>query len=130
MWSVGNEWDLNFYYGTFTTLDASAQFTEQAAQTIKSLDSNHPVTTFFGDPHIPQSAYYRYHYLSPDIAPWRTETGPFTSDIVNNQVPSVDVWGLNIYRNSSFTDVFSQWASISTKPMFIGEYGADSYNHG
>jgi hypothetical protein len=49
--------------------------------------------------------------------------------IVSNWVPDVDVWGLNIYRGSSFTDVFAQWQSISAKPLLIGEYGADSYDH-
>src|SRR5688572_18608846 len=28
-----------------------------------------------------------------------------------------------------FVDVFNEWASISQKPMLLGEYGADSYNH-
>lgn len=127
MWAVGNEWDINYYYSQFTSLSNAAAFTEQAAQTIKSLDANHPVATFCADPHIPAAAYNPYHYLDPDTAPW--SSGPFFSVIVSNWVPSVDVWGLNLYRNRSFTDVFAQWSRISAKPMFIAEFGADAYDH-
>ncbi len=125
MWSVGNEWDINYYYGKFSNLTDSQAFTEQAAQLIHSLDPNHPVTTFIIDP-------LSNKYLSPDSAPWvdeSTNSHSFLSNIVKTYVSNVDVWGLNIYRNSSFTDVFSQWETISDKPMFIGEFGADSYNH-
>jgi hypothetical protein len=133
MWSVGNEWDINRYYGVFTNLQLAAQFTEQAALLIKSLDTNHPVATFYGDPHIPLSTpdptYGSYHYLSLDTTPWAAPMNYLSSIIVSNWVPDVDVWGLNIYRGSSFMDVFAQWQSISTKPMLIGEYGADSFDH-
>ncbi len=123
MWLIGNEWDLNHYYGKFSTLQQSIDFTEQAAQLIKSLDPNHPVTTILADPHMPG-----VHPLSQEQFPFLN--GPYTSDIVNNLVPSVDVWGLNLYRSGgSFQDVFQQWKSISQKPMYISEFGADSYDH-
>ena len=53
----------------------------------------------------------------------------YTTDIVNTLVPSVDVWGLSIYRGTSMEDVFQQWRSISDKPIFISEFGADSFDH-
>ena len=130
-WGIGNEWDINYYYDTFTTLQSSAQFTEWCAQLVTSLDTNHPVISFYGDPHIAMSDYYRYHYLNPDIAPWQPTDGSvnFTSIVVSNWVPSVKIWGLQLYRNASFTDAFSQWAQVSTKPMFVSEFGADSFDH-
>jgi hypothetical protein len=123
MWAVGNEWDINKYYGTFSTLEQAAAFTEQAAQLIKSLDANHPVTTLIADVNIPG-----VHPLSDEsyAGAW---SGPYTKDIVNTLVPSVDVWGTNLYRGSSFQDAMAQWASISNEPVYIGEFGADSYDH-
>ncbi len=134
-WGVGNEWDINYYYGTFNNLQAAAQFTESCAQQIAILDTNHPVVSFYGDPHIPLSTaaqpYNSYHYLNPDTAPWQPTDGSvnFTSIVVSNWVPSVNIWGLQLYRNASFTDAFSQWAQVSTKPMFVAEFGADSFDH-
>ncbi len=122
MWAVGNEWDYNNYYGTFTTLQASAAFTEQAAQLIKTLDPNHSVTTVIADPHIPG-----IHPLSAEAFPYLS--GPYTKDIVNTMVPSMDVWGINLYRGNSFQDATAQWSSISNKPVYIGESGADPYDH-
>ncbi len=112
MWAIGNEWDINNYYGTFTSLEQSAQFTEQAAQLIKSLDSNHPVTSVIGD--IDRSG----------ASPLST-----ANNIVNNLVPDIDVWGINVYRGLSLGVVFQQWRTISQKPMLIAEFGADSYDH-
>jgi hypothetical protein len=129
LWAVGNEWDLDllgtgFYSGTFTTLPEAVSFIERSAELIKSLDSNHAVATFMADPHI-----IDVHPLSPEAFPFATAR-PYTSDIVSQLVPSVDVWGFNVYRGWSFQDVFQMWQSISTKPMLIGEFGADSYDHG
>lgn len=134
-WSIGNEWDINYYYGKFTNLQNSAQFTESCAEMVTNLDTNHPVISFYADPHIPLSTPAStdgsYHYLDPDIAPWQPTDGSvnFTSIVVSNWVPSVNIWGLQLYRNASFTDAFSQWAQVSTKPMFVSEYGADSFDH-
>ncbi|MCK5267796.1 MAG: hypothetical protein KAR07_06500, partial [Spirochaetes bacterium] len=43
---------------------------------------------------------------------------------------NVDVWGLQIYAWLGFgsPDAFQQWSIISTKPMFMAEYGADAWN--
>lgn len=105
MWQVGNEWNLYNYYGKFSDLNQSIQFTEEAAQLIKSLDAFHPVTTAIGD------------------------FGALPTVNLPNLVPSIDVWGLNIYRNKSLGKIFQQWSEMSNKPMFIGEFGADAYDH-
>lgn len=129
--AVGNEWDINYYYNTFTNLRTSAGFTEWAAETIKFMDTNHVAMSFYGDPHIPLGDNPTYHYLDPQIAPWQPTDGSinFTSTVVSNWAPSVDVWALQLYRGWTFTDALSQWAQISMKPLIVGEYGADSYSH-
>ncbi len=131
MWNLGVEWDINGYYGTFGTLAEAAQFTETAAQLIKSLDSNHPVTTAIADPHIPKD-YARptnwYHPLSQVAFPYAEHAHGYMDEIINS-VPSIDVWSIQIYRGSSFQDVFQQWASISTEPVLVTEFGADAFDH-
>jgi hypothetical protein len=111
-WGVGNEWTVNLYHRTTTVTSASLQywalFTEQMAQLIKSLDPNHPVASLIGDldPYLPLPV----------------------SSIVNSYCPSVDIWGLNVYRGATFFSsgyLFYQWSSLSQKPMFLSEYGTD-----
>jgi PKD repeat protein len=109
MWALGNEWNINLYHNHFTTVQASALATETAAQIIHSLDPIHPVVSIYGDISI-------------------SGQSPNTSTIVNSLCPSVDIWGLNIYRGMEFYDLFTSWASITTKPMFISEYGIDSFH--
>jgi hypothetical protein len=111
MWMLGNEWNINRYYGVANSVLDAAQRTESAAALIKSLDANHPVSTSYGD-------------IDIDGDGLRLAD---TQHYVNDVVPSVDVWGLNIYRGSSFSTLFSQWSSISTKPMFLGEFGTDAF---
>jgi len=127
MWGIGNEWDSNLYF-IYSTLEEAAQFTETAAALIKSLDSNHPVTTVIGDVHTPQHSNPNLiHPLNYQTAPFWG--GLFTEDIVDTLVPSVDVWGTNTYRASSFWELFRQWEAISEKPMYVSEFGTDSFKH-
>jgi hypothetical protein len=113
MWNLGSEWNINRYFRVASSVPNAAQRTEAAAQLIKSLDLNHPVATSYGDIDI-NAAGLRL-----------TDTAYY----VNSVAPSVDVWGLNIYRGSTFGDLFDEWASISSKPMFIGEFGTDAYDN-
>jgi hypothetical protein len=110
MWAIGNEWNINLYHGKYSTVDQAAAATQSAAQLIKSLDAGHPVAGIYGEieilPNQPLSK---------------------TADIVSTICPAVDVWGLNIYRGDNFSSLFTQWASITDKPMFLSEFGADSF---
>ncbi len=123
-WAIGNEWNINYYHGKYgnpdapsvDSLTAAAQATEQAALQIKALDDTHPVISIHGEINIDerQPLLPTQDYLS-------------THEIINEVCPSVDVWGLNIYRGNTFGNLFAEWASISTKPMFISEFGTDSF---
>ncbi len=97
MWMLGNEWNINRYYGVASSVTDAAQRTQTAAALIKSLDSNHPVSTSYGD-------------IDIDGDGLRLAD---TQHYVNDVAPSVDIWGLNIYRGPSFGTLFAQWASIS-----------------
>jgi glycosyl hydrolase family 2 len=107
MWAIGNEWNINLYHHKFSNLWEAATTTEVAARLIKTLDPNHPVASIFGEIII-QGAQIP------------------TPEIVNKLVPTVDVWGLNIYRGDNFGDLFDYWRSFSAKPIFIAEFGTDS----
>ena len=108
MWAIGNEWNINLYHGRFQTLMDAAKATEETARLIKSIDTAHPVAAIFGEIIIPNQS-------------------PSTKEIVNTIAPSVDVWGLNIYRGGTFGTLFDQWRAITDKPLFLSEFGTDSY---
>ena len=50
MWSLGNEWNLEYnkYYG-YPTVTEAAIATNEAARLIKQSDPNHPVSSCIGD---------------------------------------------------------------------------------
>jgi hypothetical protein len=110
-WMLGNEWNINRYYGVASSVSDAAQRTQTAALLIKSLDSNHPVAASYGDIDINADGMRLVD----------------TQNYVNNVCTAVDLWALNIYRGQSFGALFSQWQSISAKPMIIGEFGTDAF---
>jgi hypothetical protein len=110
-WVLGNEWNINYYYGAATSVQAAAQRTQTAAALIKSIDTQHPVVSSYGEIDINDSG----RHLAD------------TQYYVNDICTSCDVWSLNIYRGNSFGNLFTQWASITAKPMFIGEFGTDVF---
>jgi predicted outer membrane repeat protein len=111
-WSVGNEWNINLYYGAASSIADAVQRTETAAVLIKTLDTSHPVVSSYGDIDINDAG----RRLAD------------TANYVNNIAQHVDVWSLNIFRGASFGSLFTQWASITSKPMFIGEFGTDAFH--
>ena len=44
-----------------------------------------------------------------------------------NIAPSIQVWGMNVYRWDQPESIFKEWKAISNKPMYFAELGADSY---
>jgi hypothetical protein len=98
-WEFGNEY--NYHPEWFGgNIENWYQAMNQAAAMAKKADPNRPTTTAHGD--LPDSLALA---LSPEI----------------------DIWGMNVYRWDNPTDIFSQWAAISDKPMYLAEAGGDSY---
>ena len=114
MWMLRGEWNINLYFGNGanTPLQA-AQCTQAAALMVKGLDSNHPVATSYGDIDI------------NDAGRRLADTRIYVNDVAT----AVDIWSLNIFRGETFGTLFDQWRSITTKPMFIGEFGTDVMNN-
>jgi len=44
-----------------------------------------------------------------------------------NIAPSIQIWGMNVYRWDQPESIFEEWKAISNKPMYFAELGADSY---
>ncbi len=100
MWEFGNEF--NYHPEWFSNnIQNWYNILENCAATVKSLDPNHPVSTGHGE--VPNSQ-------------------------ALNSCPSIDVWGMNIYRWLSPDSAINDLASISDKAMYISEAGADSFN--
>ncbi len=110
--SLGSEWNINLYFGKASTVLQAAQLTEQAAQQVKALDANHVVVASYGEIDINSAG----QQLSD------------TQNYVTTICPTVDVWSLNVFRGDNFGLLFQQWQSISKKPMFLGEFGADAFH--
>jgi hypothetical protein len=100
MWLVGNEWNYTGYY-TGLPFDEAVARTERIAAALQALDSSRPIATVYGE--LPSPA---------TLA----------------AIPSVDLWAINAYRGIGFGDLFTRWAELSDKPMFLGEYGADAWD--
>ena len=100
MWEFGNEF--NYHPEWFgNNIQNWYNVLENCASTVKSVDPNHPVSTGHGE--VPT-------------------TQALTS------CPSVDVWGMNIYRWLSPDSAIDELAAQTDKAIYISEAGADSYN--
>jgi hypothetical protein len=97
---LGNEWNYNGLYVGMSQQQALAALNDAAAR-IRAIDDRHPIATVYGE--IP------------------------SAELVD-ALPLVDIWGINAYRGLGFGTLFEQFAAVSDKPMFLGEYGADAYD--
>ncbi|MAU30877.1 MAG: hypothetical protein CMC36_03085 [Flavobacteriaceae bacterium] len=100
MWEFGNEF--NYHPEWFgNNIQNWYNILEDRASTVKALDPDHPVSTGHGE--VPDSQ-------------------------ALNSCPSVDVWGMNIYRWLSPDSAIDELAAMTDKAMYISEAGADSFN--
>ena len=49
-------------------------------------------------------------------------------DIISKECKDIDVLGLNVYRGSSFGDVFQKVKQTIDKPVLFSEFGSDAFN--
>ena len=97
MWLLFDAPNLRYGYSAMATHDR----VRELVQKIRDVDTLHrPIAISWGD--LPTAA-----------------------DLV--AMPNVDIWGLSVYRGSSFSALPSQWAALSVKPAFLSEYGVDSF---
>ena len=99
MWELGNEYNYNpqWFGGEINNWYKSMEF---VAQIIQLEDPSRLVSSAHGD--------------LPDM------------DALNI-APSIQVWGMNVYRWDQPQSIFEEWEAISDKPMYFAELGADSY---
>ena len=99
IWELGNEYN---YHPEWFGGDIQNWYNalSQATDQIHDMDPNHPVATAHGD--------------MPD-----------KQALASN--PNIDIWGLNVYRWDQPQSVFKEWQTVSDKPVYLSEAGADSY---
>ncbi len=99
-WLIGNEWNYNGLYAGLS-FDASLARLNEVMTQIRTVDHRLPLINVYGE--------------VPSVE-------------VINAMPLTDVWAINAYRGKSFGDLFTVLAARTTKPMMLGEYGADAWN--
>ncbi len=113
MWAVGNEQNLlsngNNQPAWYTLLNLMAG-------DAKSVDSNHPVMSVEGE------------CLTPDCTPANEmQIGDAALSANDASLTQLDIWGVNVYRGTSFGNFFSLLASSTSKPVLLTEFGKDAY---
>jgi hypothetical protein len=115
MWLLGNENNYGLFWGGAATEDIPVGETLESVRArhmyklfnegikeIKKYDANHPVAICNGD----------LLFL----------------DIIAEEVPAMDVFGVNAYRGVSFTDLFDRVKKELNAPLLFTEFGSDAFN--
>jgi len=115
MWLLGNENNYGLFWGGAETEDIPVGETLESVTArhmyklfndgileIKKFDTNHPVSICNGD--------------------------LLFIDIIAEEVPDMDVLGVNAYRGVSFTDLFDKVKEKLNAPLLFTEFGADAFN--
>ncbi len=114
IWEIGNEWNVNFFYSKDVDpakpeglgFQESLKLVKHVSRYIKQLDTTHPTSTVVT----------RASFKNESI--WTTFL----------HLKAIDLFGVNIYCGLDFDHRLEQWASHMTKPLYIGEFGADAFN--
>ena len=65
---------------------------------------------------------YHPHPLMVPMA----DTSSFAAEVSLYDYAAHDVWGVQVYRGSTFGNLFQNY--VSTKPLLVSEYGMDAYS--
>ena len=115
LYLLGNENNYGLFWGGSETEDIPVQDEEssiraaamyklfnRAALAVKELDSAHPVAICNGD----------LLFL----------------EIIKDECRDIDIFGINIYRGTSFGDTFERVKNELDKPLMLTEFGADAFD--
>ena len=115
MWLLGNENNYGLFWGGAETEDIPEGETLESVRArhmyklfnegikeIKKFDTKHPVAICNGD--------------------------LLFIDIIAEEVPDMDVFGVNAYRGVSFTDAFEKVKEKLDVPIMFTEFGSDAFN--
>ena len=102
MWNLGNEMNAHV-----SSPSDWYSLVNECAQDAHNVDTNHPVTA-----------------ACQDVA------GGIEGQIASfdSSVPDMDIWSVQLYRGNSFGGLFASFASRSSKPLLLTEFGCDAYN--
>ena len=106
MWCIGNELNADGMYGN--NLEYILSLINEMAIASRNLEGRtyHPVTTSLMDDNLINIIKF-----------------------FDSKLTDLAIWGVNIYRGSSFGNLFSSYASASQKPLLILEYGIDALDN-
>ncbi len=109
VWVIGNEWNYNHLYGGDNlSLQQTRDQLNRAAALIRAADAQRPISTIYGE---------------------FGSAGDGTQiELMLEAMPDIDIWGINAYRGIDHRALFDEWAAVSDKPMYLGEYGADAWD--
>ncbi len=104
-WEIGNEWNYNQFYSVGTSnplgLERSKSLIKDVINTVRTVDSRLPIATVYGE---------------------------LPSRELITELSGIDIWGLNVYSGLNFGTRFQTWSTLTQKPMYLAEYGADAIN--
>ncbi len=102
LWEIGNEWNYNAFYSNPRLDDKTTiQLIRSAYSVIRTLDKSKPIATVHGE--LPSAK-------------------------LLGELPEIDIWGINVYSGITFGKRFEEWKKLSSKAMYLGEFGADAFN--
>ncbi len=105
IWEFGNENNLDNGQNA-----AWYPFVDQVAAAAKAADPIHPIMTVEGETPTVQFTVGSVARLADDA-----------------HMTHLDLWGVNVYRGTSFQGMFEVFAASTSKPILLSEFGKDAY---